>query len=99
MYCKGCKKNHSDSSWIFKNGWYCTKFHKPTNYEMIPDRVKDDRVEYFNSTIQPFRGDSVSKEYIEAHGTEGINVTKEEVKKAKNVWSDLRGWKTRKKSK
>jgi hypothetical protein len=100
MYCKGCGKEHKDSSWKYaKGGWYCTLFHFPTNYEFIPENVREERVEYFNSTIQPFRGGELSKEYVEAHGTEGIDVTDKEVKKAKEVWKDLKGHKTRKKSK
>lgn len=99
MYCKGCKKNHTDTSWVYKDGWYCTKYHNPTNYEFIPDRVKEDRIEYFNSTIQPFRNGELSKEYIEEYGTENINVSDEDIKKAKNLWTDLKGYKTRKKSK
>ena len=100
MYCKGCKKEHSDKSWLYKDGgWYCSKYHIPTSTEFIPERVREDRVEYFNSTIQPFRGGELSKEYIDVYGTEGISVSKQEAKKAKNVWKDLRGHRSRKKSK
>ena len=99
MYCKGCGKEHTDRSFIYKNGWYCTLFHKPTSVEFVPERIKDDRVEYFNSIVQPYREGELSKEYVEAHGTEGIDVTEQEVKKAKNVWTDLKGHNSRKNSK
>jgi len=87
-------------SWKFMDdGWYCAKYHRPCKTEFIPERVKDDRMEYFNSVVQPFRGGELSKEYVDLHGTEGINATEKEAKKAKNVWGDLSGWHTRKKSK
>ena len=65
----------------------------------MPEHVKDERKEYFNSIVQPFRGNDLSKEYIEAHGTKGISVTKEEVSNAKDTWKDLEGYDTRKASK
>ena len=100
MYCEGCKKFHSSRSWIFKKGsWYCTKYHKPTSIEFVPGRIKDSRKEYFNSIVQPYRQGELSKEYIEAHGTKGIDPTPEEIMKAKDVWKDLEGYKTRKHSK
>lgn len=101
MNCAGCGKKHNDKSWKFVSGkWYCTKHHRPNKMsEFMPEKVKDDRREYFNSIVQPWRGDDLSKEYIEAHGTEGINVTKEEMSKAKDVWKDASGWNTRKHSK
>ena len=101
MFCTGCKKKHKSRNWKYiKGSWYCTKWHKPSRMgEFMPEHVKDERNEYFNSIVQPFRGDDLSKEYIDAHGTEGINVTPEEVSKAENVWKDLEGHSTRKYSK
>lgn len=100
MYCEGCAKEHEDRSWRYKGGWYCTRHIRPIPMpEFMPEYIKDDRQEYFNSIVQPFRGDDLSKEYIEAHGTEGIKVTEEEVRKAKEVWKDLPGHDTRKQSK
>jgi len=39
--------------------------------------------------IQPFRAGELSKEYVDAWGAERLNVSKEEVKKAKPVWGEL----------
>ena len=50
--------------------------------EFTSDSIKEDRKEYKKDIIQPFREGEVSKEYIEQYGTQGINVTQEEVKKA-----------------
>ena len=101
MLCKGCGKKHTDRNWKYINGgWYCTKYHRPSKMgEFMPKSVKDERKEYFNSIVQPYRGDNLSKEYIEAHGTEGISVTEKEVSKAKDVWKDIEGYSTRKASK
>ena len=100
MYCSGCKEYHSSNSWKFIKGeWYCREYHKPTRTEFMPERVKDQRKEYFNSIVQPFRQGELSKEYIDAHGTEGIEATMEEIKKAEDVWKDIPGYKGRKKSK
>ena len=104
-FCVGCQKEHEDGlGWKYSaeyEGWVCTKFFKisPPN-EYVPESVENERKEYFNATLQPFRsGGELSKEYIEAHGTKGIDVTPEEVKRAKYVWRDLVGWGTRDKSK
>ena len=100
-YCEGHKKEHEDKSWKFKDGgWYCTKYHTPSRLsEFMPSYVKDDRKEYFNSTLQPFRDGKVSKEYLDAHGTQGIDVTDKEARNAKDEWKDLKGYNTRDKSK
>jgi len=100
-YCNGCNTEHEDRSWKFRNGgWYCTKYHTPSRLsEFIPGNIVDDRQEYFNSTLQPFRDGKVAREYLEAYGSEGIDVTDKEVREAKDLWKDLKGYNTRSKSK
>ena len=100
MYCSGHKKEHADTNWKhIEGGWYCTDYHKPSRMsEFVPERLKDDRHEYFNSIVQPYRGDDLSKEYIEAHGTKGIG-KEVDISKAKEVWTDLPGWHDRKHTK
>lgn len=56
-------------------------------YEMLPKHIKDERLEYKAQTVQPFRNGQLSKEYVDLYGTSRIDVTPEEVKNAKNVWS------------
>jgi len=102
-HCVGCQEEHDSWAWKYSPeyaGWVCTKFFKPSGAkEWIPESVKDERKEYFNSIVQPFRDGEVSKEYIEAHGAESINVTPEEAEKAENVWQDVDGFNTREDSK
>ena len=104
-FCAFCSKVHEDSNWKYtpletefgvKYAHICSKFFKPSQKEWIPERIKNDRVKYFNSLVQPYRGDTPSSEYIEAHGTK--NFTPDEVKRAKPVWTELKGHATRKKS-
>lgn len=102
-YCVGCEKDHEDWAWKYSNefeGWLCTKYHKPSGAtELITEEIADQRKEYFNSTLQPYRGGELSKEYVEAHGLKGTNATKEEAKKAKYLWKDLPNWENRAKTK
>ena len=101
MYCKGHEKEHEDKSWKFIEGnWYCTKYHRPSRLsEFMPANVTDDRQEYFNSIVQPYRDGKLSKEYLDAHGTKGIEASDKEIREAKPLWRDLKGYNTRKKSK
>ena len=99
-YCKGCSKEHDSWAWIYRDGWYCELHFKPSGAtELVPEHIHDQRKEYFNSIVQPYRGNDLSKEYIDAHGTKGIKATEKEVRNAKNVWSDLEGFSTRNRSK
>ena len=101
-YCQGCCKEHDDYAWHFSRefeGWICSKHFKVTYKEIEPESIKEDRKKYFNAVVQPFRSGELSREYVEAHGTKGLSVTKEEVKKSKYVWKDLAGWSSRDKSK
>lgn len=50
--------------------------------EFTSESIKEDRKRFQKDILQPFRAGELSAEYIKAYGTKGINVTKEEVKKA-----------------
>ncbi len=65
----------------------------PQPIEFTSDDIKWGRKEYKDHIIQPFRGDDVSKEYLDTYGTKGIKVTPEEVKKAKYVWDETKYYK------
>lgn len=57
------------------------------------EEIKQQRKEYRDDAIQPFRGGVLSKEYVDKYGTKGINVEPGEVKQAKYVWgSDKTGY-------
>ena len=83
-YCNDCLERHRRARTPLKQG-----------IEFVPDKVKEDRKEHFKSILQPRREGYLSKEYIEAHGTKGIKATSKEIRKAKNLWSDLPGWRHR----
>lgn len=95
--CVPCHKIHTDTNWKYapyksingeKYGYFCSKFFKPSPPpEMVPQRIKDVRQEYAKSLMQPSRGGYWSKEYIDTYGTDKLNITKEEAKKARNVWT------------
>lgn len=57
--------------------------------EFVGNDIQSQRTQYGRSIIQPWRGDTLSKEYLDLYGTKGIKVTDKEIKKAKPVWRDL----------
>lgn len=56
--------------------------------EFTSESIKSQRKEYGKSIVQPYRSGQLSKEYLDAHGTKGINPTAKEIKNAKPVWSE-----------
>ena len=89
--CKVCKTN--DSEYNVQFGYLdckdCrlkeTKLSERT-YEFVPEHIKEERKEYKNQTIQPYRNGQVSKEYLDLYGSSRIVATDDEIKNAKNVW-------------
>ena len=67
--------------------------------EFTRETIKEGRREYFRDALQPFRGDILSKEYLEEFGTKGIKPTKKQLKNARYVWKDIPGWHNRHKTK
>ena len=57
--------------------------------EFTTQEIKEQRNEYLKDIIQAYRGDVLSKEYLEIYGTKGIKPTKKQLKNAKYVWGDL----------
>lgn len=92
------KKHQSESGWKYKQwntengsvyGWGCADVRYP---EFVPQKVHEERVTYANDQIQSHRGGELSREFLEAHPQrakqmlkDGV-ITKEDVKKSKNVW-------------
>lgn len=56
--------------------------------EFTSNSIKTERKTHARSIIQPFRGDTVSKEYLDLYGTRGISVTDKQIKNAKHVWKE-----------
>lgn len=84
-------------SWILReNGWECSEVNIPFP-EMVPQRIHDDRVKYANDQLQSHRGGELSKEFLEAYPDRAKKmikdgaITKDEVKRAKNVWQEVKG--------
>jgi len=60
--------------------------------DMRPEAMKEESVRYAKDTLQPFRQGEPSREFIEAYPEQSKKLfTKEEIKKAKNVWTDVKG--------
>lgn len=55
--------------------------------EMTSQEIKDHRKIYADDIEQPFREGVFNKRYYQKYGTKGVNVTQEDIKRAKNVWS------------
>lgn len=90
--CLNCNNNDAIFNKTF--GWLsckrCQLKHKSAkvkeSIEMVGDEIKTSRKIYRRDTIQPWRGGVLSKEYLKEYGTKGIQVTKEDIKNAKDVW-------------
>lgn len=101
--CPTCNKNKSitDPVYGITECQQCrnkgTRPKRPV--EFTSDSIREGRREYYNDVIQPYRGDTLSKEYLEVYGTKGIDPTPEEVKNAKFCWKDTKGWEDRGKAK
>ena len=60
--------------------------------EVTTQKVKDERKQYRNDMVQPFRSGELSKEYVDLYPNQvkGMlkdgTITKDQVKKAKEVW-------------
>lgn len=72
-YCKTCVKAQK-------------KFRVAETIELAPESMREERVKYKADILQRYRGNTPSLEYIKKYGTKGF--TKEEVKQAKNVWTE-----------
>ena len=57
--------------------------------EMPGESIRDERLTHARSTIQPFRGGELSKEYVDMYGADKLKVTEKEIKNAKNTWTDI----------
>ena len=103
MKCPQCQKNKA-----VKHETYgvlpclaCQQKDEPPKLspELVPDRIKQDRNENYASTIQAYRGNTLSKEYLERYGTKFIKPSKQDIKNAKYVWKDTPNWENRDKTK
>ena len=92
-YCVAHQRDHEHFNWKFtdyetdlgqtKQGWFCGEFFKPTSKEWVPQRVKDDRKKYFKDTLQPWRNNEPSREFIET-SSENMSLTGRSTKDIRN---------------
>lgn len=94
MLCLQC--NQQDAVWNNVYGWLpcqtCTRqpsIERFDSVEFITDSIKTQRKEFGKDIVQPHRKGELSKEYVDAYGAQSAldkGFTKEEVKRARNVW-------------
>lgn len=69
-----------------------------SQHEFTSDSIREGRKSHARSVLQPWRHHEPSKEFIEAWPEDAKKTfTPKEIKKAKNVWSDIssyRDWRT-----
>lgn len=68
-------------------------------YEFSTNGIKDQRREYAKDIIAPYRDGVFSDEYYQEYGTQGVEVTKEQIENRREVWKDIKGRWNRDKSK
>jgi len=62
--------------------------------EVTTESIKEDRKKYADTIVQPFRQGQLAKEFVEAYPdrvkemVKEKNITQEEVKNAKPVWTE-----------
>ena len=95
MKCLTCKKNEATRiQFGYAPCEECiarmrSKVRKTEPLEFVTESIKEERKRFAKDIIQPFRAGELSKEYVDKWGTKHLKVTPEEVKKAKNTWSEL----------
>ena len=95
--CPNCQKENAQPHNLYgvMLGVKCQKRREnqqsPGGYiEFTTEDIKQQRVDYADDILQPYRSGEVSKKYIQKYGTKGIEVTEKEIKKAidnPDVWS------------
>lgn len=104
------RKHNSDHGWrayIGESGEVvneCLGFDRGKYPEFVPEYIKTDRIKNLASQIQSHRGGELSKEFVELYPDRVKGMVKsgaikqEEVKRAKNIWTDLPGYHNLKKT-
>ena len=101
-FCYYCNKEKDHINWrsklidISKTEkkliWMCGDHYAPIKPEFVPERTREDRRRAFKDIIQPYRENTLSKEYVDTYGTRHLNVSEGEVARAKYTWRDQPGW-------
>lgn len=72
----------------------CGEHYNPIPYEFTTAEIKEDRKKYFKDIIQPYRGNELSREFVDAYPKQAQKMIKdpERLKKARDVWKDQPGY-------
>ena len=97
--CMKCNKIFTRGKYYPDYGWYCEDclgYRVKGKAEWVPNRIKVARKKYAKDMVQPYRSGELSKEFTKVNPEQTkkmVNsgaITKEQVKKAKNVWTDVK---------
>jgi hypothetical protein len=92
MKCLVCQKNKAvyDPSLGYLSCKQCRANAKKSTlpYEFTTESIRQSRKEFAKDILQSSRDGVLSKERLEAYGTKGLKVTKEQIDKAAYVWND-----------
>lgn len=100
-YCEGCKKIHEATEWTGIHTpfqWYCGRWIKHGPRDDRTNEMVEDGKKNAKDMIQRWRGDELSREFVETYPKqvqgmlkEGA-ITKDQVEKANYVWKqDVKG--------
>ena len=94
--CPKCNKNeavkHTILGYVECEACQKDKHIPGREPEFTTEEIKQQRREHGKDIVQPWRDGKLSKEYVEAHGTDRVTATKQEIKNASYVWKDVPGW-------
>ena len=74
MPCNSCKEKRRENS--LPN----------VQIEMVGNSIQEQRKKYYKDIIPPYRGETLSKEYVDAYGYKNIKPSTKDIKNMKNVW-------------
>lgn len=101
--CSLCNKNNAIYDglygYVFCNPCQKKPLTVKRGVEFTSESIKSQRREWDKDTRQAYFGNTLSKEFVEEYGTEGIAPTKEQIKNAKYTNKGIPGWWNRNKTK
>ena len=98
QHCLICDAEVDEPNWRTteidgKRGWMCGIHFGGITYDVVPQRLKEDRKKHMKDTLQPTRSGEPSREFIETYPEQAQKqFSQHEMKKAKYVFKDQPGW-------
>lgn len=91
-FCIGCQEELEDQNWKNRGeGWICSRHfahRKPVNLTDIRNYEQSKAPDF----IQPYRGEELSKEFVDTYGPETAKrwgASDKQIRNAKDTWKDL----------